>query len=228
MVETTLLKSTVKPWNDTNLNHAGEGALPWIYVFESLGTGQTPRKHSLNEEKCSQTVQVCFRPQSEHVSLLSYPPVDSHWNMSSALMNYKSVKYFSPAARGDCSLTWQWGWVQAGTRDWGSRGNGTVCGSTRGLPNHTTRPCRRSRGVDGAPQQRGRSGGAGAAWAGGIEAWGRRWAWSCISRVSAPGLRGEAGAKNTQAAGITSCLCFWKSWTTHGQSQGHLANVKLM
>lgn len=132
MVETTFLKSSVEPWNDTNLNHAGEGALPWIYVFESLGTGQTPRKHSLNEEKRSQTVQVCFRPRSEHVSLLSYPPVDSHWNMSSALMNYKSVKYFSPAARGDCSLTWQRGRVQAGTRGRGSRGNGAMCGSTRG------------------------------------------------------------------------------------------------
>lgn len=218
MVETTFLKSAVEPWNDTNLNHAGEGALPWIYVFESLGTGQTPRKHSLNEEKRSQTVQVCFRPRSEHVSLLSYPPVDSHWNMSSALMNYKSVKYFSPAARGDCSLTWQRGRVQAGTRGRGSRGNGAMCGSTRG-----------SRAVPlglvsaalgwGEPPSSGTGGG---------EARGQRRAWSCIPHVSAPGLRGEAGAKNTQAVGIASCLCFWKSWTILGQSQGHLVNVKLM
>ena len=36
--------------------------------------------------------------------------------MSSAVMNYKSVKYFSPSARGDCSLAWQRGWAQIGTQ----------------------------------------------------------------------------------------------------------------
>lgn len=38
-------------------------------------------------------------------------------------MNYKSVRYFSPLARGDCSLTWQWGWAQIGTQSGDSQEN---------------------------------------------------------------------------------------------------------
>lgn len=60
----------------------------------------------------------CCRPQSEHVSLLSHQTVDSYWNVSSALMNYKPVTYFFPSACGNCSLTWQRDWVRTGTWVW--------------------------------------------------------------------------------------------------------------